>query len=977
MILNAENGKKIEKLIPFYLEEVMKPEYNEIYKWNAVIHFQKTFDFEAENFSGMLKDALSGAGNLLTSRMYYAYAMIIQFAEKYTEETKSAFKDLFDESKNLNERINNFKKFGKSKAIEFDTKRKLNDYQDDGTISVYLFFMFPEKYCPYKSRKIGQFARMIGFKFPNIQPLVVFFDMIGELREILIHNQEYMAHFENNIPSEITRLAHFNLLAQDFIWTVTKNKVIVNPPIPEIQNYWIFQANQKVYKIIDALKAGILKKWMVNQYKNEIKAGDKVILWVTGEEAGIYAIATVTSPVQIGIVEDDEHEFYIDKSTISEGKRVDLNLNYNLVSHPIFKAEILSDPILKDLKQGIQGTNFPATKEQYNKIIEILNTKKTMNKIWIYSPGRKAVYWEEFFKNGVMAIGGEELGDLKQYLSKEDIVKKMQEIEKTDSSKKNDATMSWDFVHSINVGDLIIVKKGRSELIGYGIVKSEYFYETDHLYPFKRKVNWIEQGLWTIDGLLVLKTLTDLSPYSEYCKKILNAIGINQLGEKIQKQDIDIPLNLIIYGPPGTGKTYRLINDYFRKFTSNSEGKSKDVYTFEVVNELTWWEVIIMCMYDLGNVKVNELVTHPLMSEKINQSKNKFPRNTIWFWLQHYCKLDCPNVNVAKRNEMQVFWKDDKSIWSIDKAKTEEILPDLVDKLKVWKNYIPEKQEIKRYEMVTFHQSYSYEEFVEGIRPNLEEEENLKYKLEKGIFLRMCERASKDSGKPYALFIDEINRGNISKIFGELITLIELDKRGLEVKLPYSKSNFSVPENLWIIGTMNTADRSIALMDTALRRRFSFIELMPDPELLNDDIEGINLQELLLQINERIEFLLDRDHTIGHSYFIKCKSKSDICTVFRDKIIPLLQEYFYKDWDKVQLVLGDNKQWGKTEDQKFVRTKKRYTQEDEKKLFGYDLEDFEDETTYEINENLMSGNYDEISTESFIRIYERTTSSKS
>jgi 5-methylcytosine-specific restriction protein B len=175
---------------------------------------------------------------------------------------------------------------------------------------------------------------------------------------------------------------------------------------------------------------------------------------------------------------------------------------------------------------------------------------------------------------------------------------------------------------------------------------------------------------------------------------------------------------------------------------------------------------------------------------------------------------------------------------------------------------------------------------------------------------------------------------------------------------------------------MNTADRSIALMDTALRRRFSFKELMPDPELLNEDIEGINLQRVLIQINERIEFLLDRDHTIGHSYLMKCKSKSDVCTVFRDKIIPLLQEYFYNGWEKVQLILGDNKQWGKTEDQKFVRIKKKYSQEDEKKLFGFDLEDFEDETIYEINENLIAGNYYEIPAECFIHIYDRPSTSK-
>jgi len=169
---------------------------------------------------------------------------------------------------------------------------------------------------------------------------------------------------------------------------------------------------------------------------------------------------------------------------------------------------------------------------------------------------------------------------------------------------------------------------------------------------------------------------------------------------------------------------------------------------------------------------------------------------------------------------------------------------------------------------------------------------------------------------------------------------------------------------------------SIALMDTALRRRFSFKELMPNADLLPEDLEGINLQSLLTRINERIEFLLDRDHTIGHSYFMKCESKSSLCDVFRDKIIPLLQEYFYKDWTKIQLVLGDNSQWGKTEDQKLVRIKKRYSASDEKQLFGLDMEDFEDETIYEINKNLTDGDYAPIPDESFIHIYQRPSYSK-
>ncbi|OSQ26402.1 hypothetical protein CCON61_00260 [Campylobacter concisus] len=446
-------------------------------------------------------------------------------------------------------------------------------------------------------------------------------------------------------------------------------------------------------------------------------------------------------------------------------------------------------------------------------------------------------------------------------------------------------------------------------------------------------------------------------------------------GYKMTDNDkkLTYPLNQILYGPPGTGKTYNTIAKAIEIIETRKVGK-------EEINGKKEREILkkefdeYMQSGQIKFVTFHQSYGYEEFVEGI-KAKNDTNGNLKYEVEDGVFKALCQVAK--KKNEIIVKTKDDNKIIN------EENFKELYDSYVLTLPEYSTSPSSKVLTTQTGYEFYLYKNTTPSIvvrAKNGSSPMSVAYsKLKRVLFdgeeytyssyepkiiddmrLDIQKYIVDNSSKNYVLIIDEINRGNISKIFGELITLIEPSKRlgatdEIMVELPYSKEKFGVPSNLYIIGTMNTADRSIALMDTALRRRFEFVEMMPEYDELNKiNIEDINIGKMLKMINERIEYLYDRDHTIGHAYFMSLKGGTDIeelASIFKNKILPLLQEYFYDDWEKIRLVLGDNG---------FIKEKEK-----DRKLLVLDGKEYEtDKILYEIKFEAFK------EPENYIKIYE-------
>lgn len=578
------------------------------------------------------------------------------------------------------------------------------------------------------------------------------------------------------------------------------------------------------------------------------------------------------------------------------------------------------------------------------------NTDAKNVKYWLCAVGENGSKWDECYNNGVVRLGWDPVGDLAQFATREDIVNRLQIVYGRNESFTNDSLALWEFAHEMNIGDIIYAKKGRSTIIGKGIIESEYFYNPAlETYMNVRKVKWTERGEWTCDSPFAMKTLTEFTNYKEFIANIESLIsGKEVISEPSTEHGNYWWLNAspkiwkMSEWKVGEEQDYTLYSEnggrrrVFQNFLDAKEGQVVICYETNPVKKITTLATVSQAsdgekIYFRKTKTLSEPVdlrTIKLIPELENLEFLSNSRGTFFKVTDEEYEVIMNLIRQNNDDELEsiscpIYTRKD---FLNEVYMDEDVYDELVELLKTKKNVILQgapgvgktfcaerlaysimgKKDDRRIKTVQFHQSYSYEDFIMGYKPDGD-----KFKLKNGLFYNFCIEASNNPSEDYFFIIDEINRGNLSKIFGELLMMIEKDYRGKEVSLAYSDQGFHVPENVYIIGMMNTADRSLALIDYALRRRFSFFDMKPGfaSHGFKAHIKATNNLKLIHIVNLITELNLDisKDDSlgagfeIGHSYFCGKPEKitdSFIKRVIKYDIIPTIQEYWFDNEKK-------------------------------------------------------------------------------
>lgn len=559
---------------------------------------------------------------------------------------------------------------------------------------------------------------------------------------------------------------------------------------------------------------------------------------------------------------------------------------------------------------------------------------------WIYSPGEGARKWSECVANSKMYLGWDDMGDLEVYESREDMKARMKELYGDDKDYRNDSLATWEFTNEMNIGDVVFAKKGRGCIIGRGVVTGDYEYDENRTeYRHVRSVEWNKVGEWALPETVAMKTLTNLTSYTDYVKKLNELMENNTELEKVCNYWW-LCANPKIWSMTswmvGEEQDYTLYNTagnkrrIFQHFLDARVGDKVICYEANPTKQITGLAVISkesdgerICFRKVETlaapVELSEIKTVPELAnmEFLINPNGSFFHLTEKEYVALLNLIREENDSIQPDKTFEKYTKDDFLKEVFMDGKDFDTLQHLIRMKKnvilqgapgVGKTFcarrlaqamMGEKDE-SRIALIQFHQNYSYEDFVMGYKPV-----EGTFELQKGIFYKFCMLAANHPDKEYFFIIDEINRGNLSKIFGELLMLIEKDYRGEKLTLAYKDEKFSVPGNLYLIGMMNTADRSLALIDYALRRRFSFFEMNPgfDSEGFKAYLKGKNnerlneLVELVKELNRQIatDDSLGQGFEIGHSYLCTGEVVTDewLKEVVNYDILPMLQEYWF------------------------------------------------------------------------------------